>query len=582
MSNNNPSTTPGAGWSNGDVATAPNTNTSIPSWHKYNATRRWISLGDGWTRIGNGEANDTVHSTSSQAQLTNTTLSRDEQSFRVRCLIAQLCERFYEKGWATGTGGGMSIRVQDPEQPNVTRVFVAPSGIQKEDMIGNDIFELDMNRTVVTLPVTQGLKQSACTPLWYVVYKHRPTANCVIHTHSMNAQLATLLDEHAPVLRITHLEMLKGVGGHAYDDMLEIPIIDNRPSEDLLAAQLERAVLDYPRCNAVLVRRHGIYVWGDSWEQAKTQCESFDYLLESALRMRQMNMDPSVVPATGTYRHANEDDEPAIKRAKFDNEPSVGGFNGMTSFENALDCTSNSVPLLPRNARILVLDVEGCTTSISFVKDVLYPYVVDNIDEHVRGSMDVSSTEYRTLEATLQNECPELPETIDVASLVKAMVQQDVKSAALKDLQGTMWKTGYESGELKGHVYSDVKPALEWMKENHVEVYIYSSGSVQAQKLLFGNSIVGDLLPYIAGHFDITTAGIKKDASSYRAIADQLGVPPSKIVFCSDSEAELVAAKQAGIGWPVMSIRPGNVPLTSTGKTFPPIFSLLQLCGEGA
>jgi ribulose-5-phosphate 4-epimerase/fuculose-1-phosphate aldolase len=82
---------------------------------------------------------------------------------------------------------------------------------------------------------------------------------CVIHTHSMNAQLATMLDptEEADSIKITHLEMLKGVGHHAYDDVLEVPIIDNRPTEDQLADQLEEAVLKYPKCNAVLVRRHG-------------------------------------------------------------------------------------------------------------------------------------------------------------------------------------------------------------------------------------------------------------------------------------------------------------------------------------
>lgn len=110
-------------------------------------------------------------------------------------------------------------------------------------------------------PKTPNLRQSACTPLWYVVYRNRPSAKCVIHTHSMNAQMATLLDptETSDTLNITHLEMLKGVGGHGYDDQLEIPIIDNRPSEDLLAEQLEAVIQKYPKCNAVLVRRHGEY-----------------------------------------------------------------------------------------------------------------------------------------------------------------------------------------------------------------------------------------------------------------------------------------------------------------------------------
>ena len=114
----------------------------------------------------------------------------------------------------------------------------------------------------------------------------------------MNAQLATLLDtsEQANELRITHLEMIKGVGGHAYDDMLTIPIIKNMPSENLLGPDLEVALQRYPKCNAILVRRHGVYVWGESWEQAKTQLECFDYIFETAVKMKSMGIDCSSIP----------------------------------------------------------------------------------------------------------------------------------------------------------------------------------------------------------------------------------------------------------------------------------------------
>jgi len=113
-----------------------------------------------------------------------------------------------------------------------------------------------------------------------------------------------------------------------------------------------------------------------------------------------------------------------------------------------------------------------------------------------------------------------------------------------------------------------------------VKVHIYSSGSVLAQKLLFGNSCCGDLTKHLSSHFDITTSGNKKQATSYRKIAANLGVDPSEIVFCSDSEAELKAAKEAGIGYPIMTVRPGNAPISAAGKEeFPQVFSLLQLCG---
>lgn len=124
------------------------------------------------------------------------------------------------------------------------------------------------------------------------------------------------------------------------------------------------------------------------------------------------------------------------------------------------------------------------------------------------------------------------------------------------------------------HLY----PYFLWSSHG-VKVHIYSSGSVQAQKLLFGYSDSGDLTGYFQTHFDITTSGNKKQFSSYQKIASDLGVSPSEIVFCSDSEAELIAATEAGIGYPIMTIRPGNAPLTAAGKSFSQIYSLLQLCG---
>ena len=171
---------PGAGWSNGDVPP------QLLSWTQegklvlYSQQRRWIGLHSGWSRLGaSGLEHDAVTSSSAPTGATLAPFSAAEQARAVRSLIAQLCETFYKAGWATGTGGGCSIRVAHPVT-GAWRVFVAPSGIQKEDMIGDDVFELDMDRAVVNPPQTVGLRQSACTPLWYVVYKHRPTATCVV------------------------------------------------------------------------------------------------------------------------------------------------------------------------------------------------------------------------------------------------------------------------------------------------------------------------------------------------------------------------------------------------------------------
>ena len=490
-------------------------------------------------------------------------------------------------------------------------------------MVGDDVFELAMDKSIVNRPKTEGLKLSACTPIWFLVYKHRPSAKCVVHTHSMNSQLATMLDptEESKTLKLTHLEMLKGVGGHAFDDILEIPILDNRPSEDMLAPQMEAALKKYPRCNCVLVRRHGLFVWGDSWEQAKTHAESFDYVFETAIGMRRLGVDFSAIPSRGTFRtdfdeyhnsgksqgeaadtntntntnkrEANNEatEEPPAKRVKASatsapTSAPTSGWNASTDVDNQADLLSNKTPLLPRDYKYLLLDIEGCTTAISFVKDVLFPYVIEHAEGYIAKNLGADEQEglSKSLKADLKPEqIFELGgDSSSPAATVKYMVQNDLKVASLKSLQGKMWKDGYKNGTLKGHVYEDFVPMLEWMERRGVKVYIYSSGSVQAQKLLFGNSIAGDLTKHFAGHFDITTSGNKKLSSSYINISKHLGIPPSDIVFCSDAVAELEAAEEAGIGKCVMTIRPGNAPLSKeASKKHPQVFSLLQLCGSG-
>ena len=237
------------------------------------------------------------------------------QSDDPKQLICQICQNFYDLGWVTGSGGGMSIKRGE-------KVFVAPSGVQKEDLIIADVFTLSASdkNIVLEAPQTPNLKQSACTPLWYEVFKYRPEVNSVIHTHSMNAQLVTLMNgDDCKEFVITHFEMLKGVGGHGYEDVLVVPIIDNRPTEDLLAEQLGEAVKNYPKANAVLVRRHGLYVWGNTWQEAKIHAESYDYLFETALRLRQLGIDHTAKPTSSSYNptpKAENEDTPKEKKAK--------------------------------------------------------------------------------------------------------------------------------------------------------------------------------------------------------------------------------------------------------------------------
>ena len=610
---------PGKGWTNGQV---PPQFTPTMTLHPYTRSgrlalyshhRRWINFQSSWSRIGSGSTEmDAIHTKSSSGKSLMTGCLIEEGK-TVRALVAQLCECFYRAGWATGTGGGVSIRVGGPSENRPYRIFVAPSGVQKEDLVGDDVFELNMDREVVVPPKTPNLRQSACTPLWYVVYKHVKSAMCVIHTHSMHAQLATLLDptERSDVLRVTHLEMLKGVGNHSYDSILEIPIIDNRPTEDLLADQLESAILKYPKCNAVLVRRHGVYVWGDSWEQAKAQCESFDYLFESAVKMKGMGLESGVLPVSGTY-HVNEKDSMDVdgngKDEEEKKEDSSGSpppakkqkvtapaFNasGATNNDVDLQCVGTTIPLVPRDGKIVLLDIEGTTTSISFVKDVLFPYVLKNLDGYLdkmvesdlKKLVQTLLEDLRALDDShpakvrISQEDPTTKNQKELASMyVRALMAHDVKATGLKSLQGTMWKDGYASGELIGHLYPDFIPMLKWCKDNNVKVCIYSSGSIAAQKLLFGHTSEGDITSYFSGHFD-TTSGSKRESASYGTIAKSLGVQTKDVIFVTDLEAEVHAADQAGMK-AVVAARPGNAPLNQdTKKTFPVVRSLLQLCG---
>ena len=226
----------------------------------------------------------------------------------------------------------------------------------------------------------------------------------------------------------------------------------------------------------------------------------------------------------------------------------------------------------------------GHSHTHSFVKDILFPYVRTHLKDFLENHM--TQDEVTALCGPLAAEVEAAGGTVSeemrhqADALVYYLMDRDIKSAALKDLQGRMWKAGYEAGEIKGHVYADFKPMLDWMNANGVNVYIYSSGSIQAQKLLFGNSEDGDLLPYLKGHFDIPTAGNKKQATSYTKIAQTINVDPKDIVFVSDAETELRAAREAGIGHAIMSIRPGNAKLTDYGKSLPSVYSLMQLCGK--
>ncbi|EHK24762.1 uncharacterized protein TRIVIDRAFT_31440 [Trichoderma virens Gv29-8] len=195
-------------------------------------------------------------------------------------LIPSLCAKFWTLGWVTGTGGGCSIRDDN-------LVYIAPSGVQKELMKPADIYVLSLKdqepslkeRTYLRSPPLY--KPSQCTPLFLAAFTRRG-AGCCIHTHSHWAVLVTLLLEvkGSSVFEINNIEQIKGfgkgmgkVGNLGYHDTLRIPVIENTPHEEDLTEYLEAAMEEYPDTYAVLVRRHGVYVWGDNVHKAKTQCE---------------------------------------------------------------------------------------------------------------------------------------------------------------------------------------------------------------------------------------------------------------------------------------------------------------------
>jgi enolase-phosphatase E1 len=183
---------------------------------------------------------------------------------------------------------------------------------------------------------------------------------------------------------------------------------------------------------------------------------------------------------------------------------------------------------------VIVTDIEGTTSSISHVHDVLFPYSRSRIPEWVR----------RPEAAAVVREVA--PDPDEAARILVGWIDSDVKATPLKTLQGLIWAEGYASGELTAHVYDDVPPALARWSADGVPVYVYSSGSELAQRLWFQHTQHGDLLGHFAGHFDTVSAGPKRDVASYQAIAKSIGVDPAELTFLSDVAAELDAAAEAG------------------------------------
>ena len=196
-----------------------------------------------------------------------------------------------------------------------------------------------------------------------------------------------------------------------------------------------------------------------------------------------------------------------------------------------------------RDVRAVVTDIEGTTTSLDFVKEVLFPYARKSMAEYVRthgSEIGDITAEIAALVGRSDIEAQ------DLTQILLRWMDEDRKITPLKTLQGRIWRMGYESGQLQGHVYDDAVRALRAWHKSGLGLYIYSSGSVEAQKLLFSHTQHGDLTRLFSGYFD-TTTGPTQQPSSYERIADSLGLAPSSIVFLSDHASEIRAAGSAGM-----------------------------------
>lgn len=413
----------------------------------------------------------------------------------------------------------------------------------------------------------------------------------------------------------------------------------------------------YPRSNAVLVRRHGVYVWGSSWEAAKTQAECYHYLFDAAVRMRGIGVDPAAKPtrtASGIGAETSYGTEGAGtggKRRRVEDGPSsssssssagvhvhtgdaccggahdsASGFNGAAGII-ALSTTATATAAggspgsgslsgpAPASAApgslsdwdAVLLDIEGTTTSISFVTDVLFPFAAAHLRQHllthwgaaeavgdvralaeqsaidvhgatiVPGAADAAVTPEH-LAAFSNRACPEPAKAAALAAIEANVAWQmgsNRKSGCLKQLQGHIWRSGYEGGVLTAHVFEDTPAALKAWAAAGKRSYIYSSGSREAQRLLFAHTAGGNLRGLLSGYFD-TKVGPKTQPASYADIALSLGVDaPSRVLFLTDAIAEARAAAAAGMRVAITD-RPGNVALPP-GHGFRVVSSLMEL-----
>ncbi|XP_010060587.2 probable bifunctional methylthioribulose-1-phosphate dehydratase/enolase-phosphatase E1 isoform X1 [Eucalyptus grandis] len=304
-----------------------------------------------------------------------------------------------------------------------------------------------------------------------------------------------------------------------------------------------------------------------------TKAEGYHFLFNDALELHHLGLN-NLIPNHGLQQTGKG----AASYANIRTYVKAGALN-----------SDNRTEPLPR---CVVLDIEGTTTPISFVTDVLFPYARDNVGRHLSATFETPETrdDIKLLRSQVEDDLKQgvqgaVPIPGDeagkeqvIAALVanvEAMIKADRKITALKQLQGHIWQTGFENNELEGVVFEDVPKALTNWHSLGIKVYIYSSGSRLAQRLIFGKTNYGDLRKYLCGFFD-TYVGNKKETRSYIEISESLGVDkPSDVLFLTDVYQEAVAAKDAGLKVLIL-IRPGNGPLPEN-HGFKTVSSFLEI-----
>ncbi len=230
-------------------------------------------------------------------------------------------------------------------------------------------------------------------------------------------------------------------------------------------------------------------------------------------------------------------------------------------------------------ARAVLTDIEGTTGSSSFVQDALFPYADAHLDAYVKRHAD--EPRVATVLAQAAREAGLSPnDRAGIAAQLHAWIAADAKITPLKTLQGYIWAEGYDDGALAGHVYEDAARNLRKWHDAGVPLYVYSSGSIAAQQLIFGHSTAGDLRPLFSGYFD-TTSGGKREPDSYARIVRAIGVFAGDVLFLSDIEAELDAARATGLQTAQL-VRPQDKTHASQSHTWVKDFDELELSGVAA